>query len=413
MSEVMISRRGGGGSGWSSETKLVTEYITFNRNWIVPNGVKDNQFSVRIFGAGCTNGYGSGWMANEVYTNLQTGQAINIIIGKINPDYNNIITSQSTGGTSSFGTYIYANGGDGLHGGAGGGDSRSYGGIGYQFGGGAGGRSGGSGGPWGGGGGAYGYQVSGNGGHGGTYGGGGGGSFYGGWGGNGGTYGGGGGAGFEVLSSSQWRGYGGRGGTYGGNGGYVHTSTTTFPSTDLYVVPTNGTNTITWTNVAKDDITGEYLRGNGVALSSLSSYFSANNLSGGGGGYGGCGGLGAVSYTNYRWASQGGGGGGGYGSNGGNATYSGSELWSGGGGGYGGDGGKGGGGYGKVSKGSSTGGGGGGYYCPAVYTYGAGVGIWENGILVARFADGGAFTWYQANTRCYPKQGICIIQYYT
>ena len=49
ISDVIISRRS---SGSKSGSRLITEYITYNCNWVVPDGVRDNEFSVRIFGAG-------------------------------------------------------------------------------------------------------------------------------------------------------------------------------------------------------------------------------------------------------------------------------------------------------------------------------------------------------------------------
>ena len=386
----MISRRGGSSSSSGSGIALHTEYILFNQDWTVPSGAKNNEFSVRIFGAGGINSGGSGWMNNDVFTNLNPGQNIPIVIG---PEISGLRFNFSTGedgGTSSFGTYLSANGGQGVncgmpkHGGNGG-SGGYWGGTGYQFGGGGGNtasNNGGNGGIWGGGGGGCMH-----GGHGGIYGGGGGGGYrYKANGGNGGTYGGGGGAG--MYSNND--GYFGRGGTYGGNGGNK-TSTAK-----------NGINTSTWTNVTKDDITGAYFRGWGRA---------GTSYIGGGGGFGGNGGNG----TTYRENGTGGGGGG-YGSNGGNYADS---LYGSGGGGYGGDGGGGdpysggaaGGGYGKVSVGKK---GGGGYYCPGGgingQSGGGGIGIWQNGNLVATFASGGYRDtnnfWYAA------ESGICIIQYY-
>ena len=169
----------------------------------------------------------------------------------------------------------------------------------------------------------------------------------------------------------------------------------------------NGINTSTWTNVFNDG--NGYFRGSG-----LGRYVNINTAASGGGGYGGNGGYGNVVYTNATWYKFASGGGGGYGSNGGNGNNA-----AGGGGGYGGDGGDadkgcgGGGGYGKVSKGMSisggtvSGGGGGGYYCPGFSTGGAGIGIWEDGTMVARFGSGAYFT---NNTS--GESGICIIQYY-
>lgn len=399
MSEVMISRRSSGSGGSGGGNSLKTEYITFNRNWTVPDRVKNNYFYIRIFGAGAHASYnaggGSGWMNNDNLV-LTPGAVIPISIG---------ITA---GSSTSFGSYLLANGGYSTSGGAGGGTNEYSGGRGYQFGGGGAGTGsitasniGGDGGPWGGGGGG----AAGKGGNGGTYGGGGGGD----GGGNGGTYGGGGGGHFYRYgrTPSSFPSYG-IGGTYGGNGGNIIKDSwyNQIQTTNAVKVSESGTNTIAWTNVAKDDITGEYFRGHGMAWPS--SYCS------GGGGFGGNGGTGGVYMRNYTWYTISGGGGGGYGSKGG--TGSNYLPSGGGGGGYGGDGGDattnysgGGGGYGKVSKGAS---GGGGYYHPAGdgsnnAKGGGGIGIWDNGVMIASFGSGSST--YNPST---PEQGICIIQYY-
>ena len=115
MSEVMISRRGGSSSSSGSGIALHTEYILFNQDWTVPSGAKNNEFSVRIFGAGGINSGGSGWMNNDVFTNLNPGQNIPIVIG---PEISGLRFNFSTGedgGTSSFGTYLSANGGQGVN----------------------------------------------------------------------------------------------------------------------------------------------------------------------------------------------------------------------------------------------------------------------------------------------------------
>lgn len=383
MSEVMISRRGGG-SGLSGGASVISQYITFNQNWTVPEGAKNNEFSVRIFGSGGMNtwsGGGSGWMNNDILQ-LTPGEIINIYIGQGYYKSNFI----GSGDAASFGTYLSANGGGSKHGGSGGSEYNSTtgmatgGGVGYQFGGGYGiWNIGGNGGVWGGGG----AGSPANGGHGGTYGGGGAGyarnKSVSGRGGNGGIYGGG---GFGE------NGYG-IGGEYGGNGG-------TFSYT-----AEDGINTSAWTNVDKDDISGEFFRGWGIA-----GIGNANYGYGGGGGFGGNGG-------NYH------GGGGGYGSNGNNGIQNSSRSASGGGG-YGGDGGLlgGGGGYGKVSVGIR---GGGGYYCPGGginnTNGGGGIGIWNNDgtILLASFGSGGHSYNGSANnsSNCKVAEGgICIIKWY-
>ena len=367
MSEVVISRRGGSSSG--SGKNMVTEYITFNRNWTVPK-------------------------ANE-------GEKITIRIGRIddyNANLNPSVNALYDGGTTSFGTYLSANGGANSTGGSGGGgfgtSSRAY-----QFGGGSG---GGNGGVWGGGGGKRREKADGSG-HGGYYGGGGGGCVSGYPqdegavnGGNGGYYGGGGGGGqYPNYYPIQ----GGIGGVYNdngtlkrsglaGNGGRGHSTNYLYTNSYLHTNGENGTNTIGLSIV--DDM-GYSLTGAGIAGITSNQYFSGDryhNFGGGGGGRDGGNGANASEY---------GGGGGGYGSNGGH-----------GGGGYGGDGGDyGGGGYGKVSIGRE---GGGGYYCPGGginnTNGGGGIGIWDGNELIASYGSGGS------NYRGGAEPGICIIKYY-
>ena len=444
----MISRRGGSSSS-SGGGKMVTEYIVFNQNWTVPSGVKNNEFSVRIFGGGGSAsgaaGGGSGWMNNDVFTNLVEDSIIPITIGRYSGTIRNEsnlsnVSTNYIGGTTSFGSYLSANGGRLTNGGSGGssGGTNGWGGIGYQFGGGGDSYSGisrgGNGGVWGGGGGG------GIGGHGGIYGGGGGANML--DGGNGGTYGGGGGSSVTRSTYTNYcnaNGFG-RGGTYGGNGGYCnyYSSAYFIDYTQLskYLVNSqNGTNTSTWTNVTKDDVTGEYFRGWGIR--GRDSVDGDRVDFGGGGGFGGNGGTGGRNYVNSAYYKFVGGGGGGYGSNGANAylydvyNNGGVKYWfSGGGGGYGGDGGVlygGGGGYGKVSVGKKTdyfnraistvsissyvhATGGGGYYCPSGGlngdSGGGGIGIWQDNKLVATFGSG------RSGNEGTSEPGICIIQYY-
>ena len=85
MSEVMISRRGGGSGGSSQSNHYVVEYIYNNTTWDVPT-VKNNEISVRIFGGGgggssYYGGAGSGWMDNDILTNLIPGDLIQITVG--------------------------------------------------------------------------------------------------------------------------------------------------------------------------------------------------------------------------------------------------------------------------------------------------------------------------------------------
>ena len=470
MAESLIVRKGGSGSG-SFIGELKTEIITSNLNWVVPK-VRNNQISVRIFGGGGAgnsgptlspigssymssggSGGGGGWMNNAIFTNLTPGQVIPIVIGIGGTiEYN----TTYSGGTSTFGSYLSANGGEkatsssynattgigtgggGGNGGSGGGTGGSNGGIGYQFGGGGSSQHGGRGGMWGGGGGG---GI--NGGTGGTYGGGGGAGFLG-TAGTGGTYGGGGGAGcrFNGYNSSIWK-YGNRGigGTYGGNGGGTGLrNNTSYTNTNI---AQNGTNTSTWTNVFNDG--NGYFRGDGLQGKYQYTNYNASTQSeyycicggGGGGGFGGNGGIGSYSNGNSKVTLYCyGGGGGGYGSNGGNAKLSGDYSGGGGGGGYGGDGGEcsgGGGGYGKSAKGGNNYGGGGGYYSRGGhgmsdrYQYGVtggGGGGYGNGgngayLLINRFTpaeDGGFAAGGGGGGYVFTSgkggNGICIIQYY-
>ena len=123
MSEAIIARRSGGLRLKVSKS-LRTETITFNTNWTVPNAI-NNAFDVRIFGGGgrgaSSGGGGGGWMNNATLT-LTPGDNISITIGA---GGNNEF--HRTGGTTSFGTYLSANGGETLNGGSGGGGE--YGGI--------------------------------------------------------------------------------------------------------------------------------------------------------------------------------------------------------------------------------------------------------------------------------------------
>ena len=399
MSEVVISRRGGSSSG--SGKNMVTEYITFNRNWTVPKA-KDQKFDIRIFGAGDTlhGGGGCGGAMNNDILTLTKGDKINITIGR---------STISSGQSSSFGSYLSANGGSG----SGGYSWQQRVGIhgipGMQFGGGM--ES--NGGVYGGGGGSW-YDHNYGGGSGGYYGGGGGcgmddtKTYDRKPGGYGGYYGGGGGG----ADGSEYESYGGYyndNGTikqsgFGGNGGHGALYNKWGSVISWSSGSSNGTNTIGWTNISKDIMYNNYMDGEGKAGSG--TLYAA----GGGGGFGGNGG---------NSSNNSGGGGGGYGSNGGNAEGNG----AGGGGGYGGDGGDAymgyggaGGGYGKVSKAIYYIPGG--YYCPgggknffqnggALYGGGGGIGIWDGDELVASYACGGT-----ANSNSPAEPGVCIIKYY-
>lgn len=148
MSEAIISRRGYGVNGKPQlQTKTFTAIGVIN--WKVPASLR-GPVSVFVYGAGAGGGNiyggGGGWM-NNGEVQVTSGSTIQITIGKGG-------APNQAGGTTSFGTYMSANGGSRANGGSGGGYA---GGRGYQFGGGGGGyhNRGGSGGTYGGGGGGY------------------------------------------------------------------------------------------------------------------------------------------------------------------------------------------------------------------------------------------------------------------
>ena len=429
MGEALIARGGsasGGGSNGSDSRNwtLKTEIINQNAQYIIP-ACRNQEISVRIFGGGgggtgqftpgMVGGGGGGWMNNAIFNNLNAGQTVQIHIGHGGTKgTSSTFPNGASGGTTTFGSLLSANGGDGAtynynmyrggacggNGGAGGGGC-SRGGTGFQFGGGGcadiyhneRAAIAGDGGRWGGGGAVcvkynnssviHANAIGGNGGY---YGGGGAGSWAGGY---GGMYGGSAGSDGsqprrggavrqdENNSKSQITSYSGLGGSgansrHGGG---------------------NGTDTTAKSDIFNDGNTTFNGRG-----------YGGNNY-GGGGGYGGNGG------SNI-------GGGGGYGSNGGHDF--------GGGGGFGGDGGDncgGGGGYGKTARGgdgqkyeylngAGSAGGGGGYY-GAGGRYGGGGGAYGNGgdgysttgrVAASMGGGGGSYT--------DGADGICIIQYY-
>ena len=343
MSEAIISRRGWGEAGKPTPPELKTEYITANQTWNVPNHI--GAITVRIFGGGggsnnrgTHGGGGGGWM-NNGDLEIANGTPIQITIGA---------GTISTGGTTSFGTYLSAAGGragSANRGGSGGsgGFGMGRGGDGYQFGGGGSLDHGGNGGIWGGGGGGS-------------------------WGGNGGKYGGGGG-GSTV----------GYGGEYGGRGGRSG------------LAAENGTNTIGNFNVSAD------CRGAGLAGASMN--YTSNGYEGGGGGgggYGGNGGDGGYG-DDYLGLAGCGGGGGGYGGNGGDG---GNNRYGGGGGG----------GYGLRADGGKNGGGGAGYYCPPNGDGGGGFGMWVGSSLTQFGSGADSASRYESSKA--GIGGICIIQYY-
>ena len=274
---IITSRTGTIGSNTINSNELKTEIFKQSDAFIVPKA-RNQQFSVRIFGGGGGgggSGYrghlaggGGGWMNNAILT-INQGETIPITIGKggaggtiVNTntmDHTYSGAAGNTGGTTSFGTYLSALGGNGVKldgnspyvtpgsGGSGGGSTIGYGATGYQFGGGGGTSGGGGGGTWGGGGG------------------------------------------------SNTNGKAGGGGEYGGNGGDGKTDAE------------NGTNTIGNTEVP------ESLQGPGLA-----GIVGSASKKCGGGGYGGCGGTNQGGGGGY--GANGGsryGGGGGYGGKGG------------------------------------------------------------------------------------------------
>ena len=274
MGESLLTRSIGSATGGSGYV-FITEIITEDKTWVAPDA-QNQQFSVRIFGGGGGGGYwsggGGGWMNNSILTiPSQTIIPILIGLGGTPVGFGNSSNKANSGGTTIFGSYLSANGGEGGqhavggNGGSGGG-ATSNGGYGFQFGGG-GGYYGGKGGIYGGNGGS----TS---------------SSYNAYGGNNGT---------NTLSNESvelgFRGAGlcrgvgninyGSGG-FGGNGGYLSHSGGGGYGAD---------------------------GGNGI---------SGGGAGGGGGGYGAMGKGGDGYYWNSRMGF--GGGGGGYG-HGGNARY--------------------------------------------------------------------------------------------
>lgn len=354
MGEALIVSRGSSSGGSSGKT-LISQIFIENTVWKAPK-IPDQNFSVRIFGGGGSAGYksggGGGWMNNAIIA-INAGEEIQITIGEGGRCGSSSDLFGNNGGTTSFGKYLFALGGETGNGstagsGGSGGGAYYYGGIGFQFGGGGGTSNGGNGGKWGGGGGGYGK----------------GGCLY-----------------ENSQNTSQVTGYSGLGGNAGG---------WNFNDDP----PANGTNTIG---------TGLEFEGSGICGTPDHNINEKADRDGfcGGGGYGGCGGnilyYGHSTSKGYKYNA--GGGGGGYGANGGGGCEG-----AGGGGGYGGDGGGicasgqynvygGGGGYGKLGKG------GGFYNIDGISRIIRDGGIAAGGCSYAQeFGNGG--------------NGICIIQYY-
>ena len=128
MSEAVISRRGYGPEGKPHVPVFQTKTFTQNTQFVVPETIVDNEISVLIFGGGggggndssrgAPGGGGGGWMNNGLIT-VSPLEVIQITIGlggNISQD----------GGSSAFGVYLSANGGEcgdsrGGNGGSGGG----------------------------------------------------------------------------------------------------------------------------------------------------------------------------------------------------------------------------------------------------------------------------------------------------
>lgn len=356
MGEALLIKTGGTGSGGSSgQNGLITEIFMANTLWQVPQGIRNNEVSVRIFGGG-GGGYcggGNGGLMNNDTINISNESEIFITIGSGGSyGYNNV-----GGGTTSFGTYLSAFGGGIFGGGSGGGGIiNNHGGRAIQFGGGGSGSpslsasgsinvQGGIGGKWGGGGGyvvrisEYNPIIRGGCEHG------------------------------NSKNPYEVTGYSGLAGNSGGKNTNAE----------------NGTNTIGM---------GLEFEGAGLAGDNLNRPGTADIVVyGAGGGYGGNAGSGYNVYA-APYVICGAGGGGGYGANGGNGfgKSAGNGL-GGGGGGYGGDGG---------DAGPTVAGGGGGY---GKHGKGGGWDINNNCSLEAGIAAGG----YSGGNG---GPGICIIQYY-
>ena len=119
MGEALLIKTGGTGSGGSSgRNGLITEIFTSNTLWKVPEGIRNNEVSVRIFGGGgggyCGGG-GSGRMNNDII-NISNESEIFITIGS----GGSFVYNNCSGGSSSFGTYLSALGGSGGNGQTGG-----------------------------------------------------------------------------------------------------------------------------------------------------------------------------------------------------------------------------------------------------------------------------------------------------
>ena len=389
MGDALIVGRGGSSGGSSGKT-LVTKIIQATQSWTIPKA-KDQKFYVRIFGGGGGGSYGEldtsgattnsgargggGGMMNNGELTLEAGTSIPITIGLGGKAGDSGSPTGSAGGTTSFGTYLAANGGNAYAGGSGGGaGNRQTPGYGLQFGGGGGSAindakdDGANGGKWGGGGmGNPRYRIA-------------------------------------------------KGGCLYYDNGVMQKDSNGDPILSGLAgdACSNGTNTIGDDQVPNGSEDKPYyelnLQGNGIS----GKFIEPSIGYGGGGGYGGNGGIGL------------GGGGGGYGGNGGNYFVIGNSYSGGGGGGYGANGGDGyliqlqTSGY-YVSWLNMSCGGGGGGYGPSGTGGSYNTGYPDGGIAAG--GSGGSNT----NPDFTPKEGsppktpllagrggngICIIQYY-
>lgn len=276
--------------GWAKKKVYHTEIITETTSWKVPEYV--GSIGVRLFGggAGGQNGNAGGVML-IVYCSGSGGGGGHMAFGNIKPRVgeNVIITigaggsapATSTaelwggsGGTTSFGNYLSANGGSKANGGSGGGDG----------------------------------NIKNNGGNG--------------------SYGGGGGGCRHSSSTGTYYSNGGNGGTYGGGGyGYHGGSARNGMFTSAYRYGAgymaNATSTGAGGGLSTKGM-GLDFEGEGKAGSGGGGGYGGNGGSSGGGGYGSSGGNGTTEI---------GGGGGGYGGNGGHGGVN--NYGGGGGGGYG------------------------------------------------------------------------------
>ena len=126
--------------GWGKKRVFKTEVIKESTGWTVPD--VDGPVNVRIFGGGAGGqaekttffnfffyaggcGGGGGHMATKDIT-LVRGQNIVVTIGKGGAKGSDNGEMGSAGGTSSFGTYLSANGGQCPNGGSGGGSGEAW-----------------------------------------------------------------------------------------------------------------------------------------------------------------------------------------------------------------------------------------------------------------------------------------------